>query len=335
MFNRAPGIGIDIGSKKIKVVQIKKKKQSMEIIQFNSMLTPAGIIEGGIINDPQLLGEVMAPIVKELKLNGKQAVSAVSGQQVYTRNIIMPVMPFAELREAVQFQAMSFLPIPVEEAVMDIFPLRDFEDEEGKKTEVFFVAVRKQQVEALDTACKIAGLNLTAVEIEPIAINRALSPLCDYDIQAYLNIGAFRSFFAVFQNGMMIFYRNLSFGISAFYKLTDMGEDANLEPGIKGEQQNDYDNLIQDIISEMARSLEYFEIQNRDSGDKVNKILICGGGSRIKQIEESLSSGIGRKFEISDTLANFHLSADVGQEAYNELRYDFTLALGLAARADK
>ncbi|MEA1960271.1 MAG: type IV pilus assembly protein PilM [Bacillota bacterium] len=331
MFNRAPGIGLDIGSKKIKLAQVKSKKQGLEVVNFGSMATPDGIVEGGVIQDPDRLGEELGVLVRDMKLNGKNAVSAVSGQQVYTRNISMPAMPLKELKDAIQFQAMNFLPIPVEEAVMDIFPIRDYEDEEGKKTEVFFVAVRRQQVETLDLACKVAGLNLVAVEIEPIAINRLLDPMQDEENKAYLNIGASRSYFTVFRNGVMTFYRSLSFGCAAFFQSSDLNGNQSDNMRMVSIRDNDtYDYLVRDVISEMARSVEYYDMQNQ--GAEVKKIYLMGGGSRIQQLAEILSEGIAREVVVADLLSGIRIPKDISEEEYDDLQHDFSVAIGLAAR---
>ena len=330
LFNKAPGIGLDIGSKRIKLAQVKNHKQTFELVKFGSLLTPEGLVEGGIIKDPERLGEAMRSLVQDLKLEGNSAVSAVAGQQVYTRNIVMPSMPLLELREALQFQAMSFLPIPVEEAVMDIFPLREFDDDDGKKTEVFFVAVRKQQVEVLDIACKIAGLNLVAVEIEPIAVNRVLNSLLDNEVKAYLNVGASRSYFTVFRNGMMVFYRHLSFGFSPFFQpMTAWGAIA--EDSGEMEQDDRYEYLMRDVVAEISRSVEYYEMQNGDS--EITQILVCGGGTRLKKLGSTLSEGIGREVIYADMLSIVKIPSRVSEEEYRDLKHDFTVAIGLAGRA--
>ncbi|MEN6349747.1 MAG: pilus assembly protein PilM, partial [Syntrophomonas sp.] len=165
MFNRAAAIGLDIGSKKIKLVRVRKTQENWQIVKFGSMLTPAGLVEAGNIFDPEKLGREMITLVDQLGFKGQKVISAVSGQQVYIRTLVMPRMSLKETKEAAVYQAATFLPVPVEEAAIDIFPLRDFEDDEGKQREIFFVAVPRIQVENLETTCRMAGLKLVAVEI--------------------------------------------------------------------------------------------------------------------------------------------------------------------------
>jgi type IV pilus assembly protein PilM len=335
LFNKSLGIGLDIGSKKIKVARVKNSKQGIKVVGFDSIPTPPGTVEAGNILDPVRLGEELGQLVGKLKIKHHKVASAVAGQQVYTRNIVMPRMSLEELKEAVSFQAINFLPIPVEEASIDIFPLRDFEDDEGKKTEIFFVAVRRQQVENLDTVCDLAGLNLVAVEIEPLAINRVLGRNNPAEVSAYLNIGASSSNFSVFKKNIMVFYRSMSFGSSAFYEGLAMNAgDSDVNPEeIEFGQGNQYDYLTRDIIDDVTRSVEYYNMQNRgETEQRVEKIWLCGGGSRFKGLDSSLASGSGLEVEIANPLSELILSYELSEEQKRDLKHDFLIALGLAAR---
>ncbi|NLB88903.1 MAG: pilus assembly protein PilM, partial [Syntrophomonadaceae bacterium] len=138
-------------------------------------------------------------------MQGKKTISVISGSQIYIKNIIMPKMKLSELRQAVYYEATTFLPIPVEETVIDIFPLRNFESETGTKTEVFFAAARREQVENLEACCKIARLDLSVVDLEPLAISRIIEKPEKIESFALLNIEDTRSIFSVFKGENLLF----------------------------------------------------------------------------------------------------------------------------------
>jgi len=335
LFNREPVIGLDIGSKKIKLVQVKKNKKGIQVAKFASMLTPPGMVEAGIINAPEELGQELGKLVEKMRLKGKDVVSSVSGQQLYTRNLIMPKMKLEELKKAVFYQATSFLPIPIEEAAIDVFPLRDFEDEEGnKQTEIFFVAVRQHQVYSLVQTCQAAGLKLKVIDIEPLAIYRLLSSsdtiAADRSI-GILNIGASGSSLAVFKNEAMTFYRFFSFGCEAFLSgnnFMDVPDWSGLDE-IEIEGNDRFDYLIADLLAELLRSIEYYSIQHNDT---VDAVYLVGGGARLKGLDVKLAAGIEREVILVNTLGNLIMPENLAPEAKRELQYDFAVALGLAAR---
>lgn len=326
----APGIGLDIGSKKVKLVRLRKTKDGYSLMTCGSIPTPPGSVDAGFVHDPERLGECLGQLVGDLKLKKKAVVSAVSGPQVYIRSLVMPRMKPAEQREAIRYEATTFLPIPVDEASIDISPLNFFEDNEGKKVDLFFVAVRKQQVENLRLACEIAGLRLAAVEIEPLALHRLLKA-DESGVQAFVNIGASRSTFSVFQGEALKFYRHLPFGCSPFLQGVAQNNEAavtaieNIELGSSGDHQY----LLSDIIAELARSVEYYHMQNQTG---INKLLLCGGGARIKGLDKSLAEGLNISVTNADTLSQIKLAAGTNEKAEQELRYDYAVALGLAAR---
>jgi type IV pilus assembly protein PilM len=216
----------------------------------------------------------------------------------------------------------------VEESAIDIFPLRDFEDEEGKKTEVFFVAVRQQQVDSLETVCQIAGLKLKVVEIEPMALYRLIGNKDDSKVKAFLNLGASRSYFAVFNKGILVFYRSISIGFSAFYQDDSFSNEEDDNSYVNFNQSSEDDNLSE-IISEVSRSMEYYQMQNKPDFEK---IILCGGGSQIKGIDITLAEGIGRRVTLVKSLSRLVLPKHLIESAARELHQDFSVALGLAAR---
>jgi Tfp pilus assembly PilM family ATPase len=145
--------------------------------------------------------------------------------------------------------------------------------------------------------CNIAGLNLVAVEIEPLAMNRVLRKLYPEDVNAYLNIGGTRSFFSVFKNDVLVFYRSLAFGISAFYAALEMSfpNGAVRWEDIQFGQGSQYDYLTRDLIDDVTRSVEYYNLQKNKTEERIEKIWLCGAGARFKGLDASLASGSGWK----------------------------------------
>ena len=334
MFNRLPGIGLDIGSCKVRVVAIQREKAGLRIIKFGSMQTPAGMVEAGTIIDPAGLGTQIGVLIRRLNLTGKRVVIAVSGQQIYIRNLIMPCLKPDELRAAVYYQATTFLPIPVEEAALDIFPIRQFEDKGGRKTEVFFVAVRKQQVDDIVLTCQSAGLKPAVVEIEPLALYRAWGG-DGTRVVALLAIGSARSYFTVFNKGIPVFYHSMAANNNAFCSSFTQPRSNVITMRGTTEGGGQYNYLLDELINEVKTARDYYELQDRSgNGEKsIEKILLCGG-SAIRGLEAGLALGLGLEVELvaANTLQRLLLPVNISDAERLELQNDFSLALGLAAR---
>ncbi|NLG33623.1 MAG: type IV pilus assembly protein PilM [Syntrophomonadaceae bacterium] len=330
MFSNRSSVGLDIGERRIKIVQVKKTRKGFRVSAYGCIETPPGAMENGVITDPVALGEQLGKLVRELLLQQKKSVAAVPGHQVYTRIMVMPQMKLQELRQAALFQASSFLPIDIEEVTSDIFPVREYEDEEGKKTEVFFIAVRKTETDNLFTCCQHAGLKLTRVEIGATALARVYSDYFQENqgkVIAVFNIGANRSCISVYSEGILSFLRFMPFGAAQFYPDENNGTGIHGDIDLKAERNH---VLLHEIGSELMRSTGYYEIQN--PGKSIDLTIICGGGSRIKGIEEELASRLNHPVELGRLNHNLILPNMDGQPLLADFRHDYPIALGLALR---
>ena len=331
MFHRLPGIGLDIGCRKTRLIWVEKKEAGLRLIRYGSIHTPPGAVEGGSIIDPDYLGEEIRGLVKDLKLGGKKVVSAVGGQQVYFRNLTMPSFGWEELKPAVYYQAMRFLPIPLLEAAIDIYPLREIELEKGKHTELFFLAVRKQQVENLQRTCIRAGLKLAVAEIESLALYRVLGDE-NVKLTAILSMGFDRSHITVFKQGVPVFYRSINIGSSAFYRPLPQAAVSNGEwrgTPVLNEAIGDY--MQTDLIREIKGVIEYYALQSETEDEPIEKIWLCGTGL-IDGWEYKLSQDLGVDVEAANILSRLILPPQINHLEKRELQNDYQVALGLAAR---
>lgn len=334
MFTGKKSIGLDIGSQLIKLVQVQRQGSGALVKTFGQTPTPAGLMDNGFVNDPEIVGRELGKLVDRLKLRGAKVVSALSGPQVYTRLLSLPAMKTSEMRHAALYQATSFLPISIDDVTTDIYPVRYFEDAEGKKCEVFFVAARRLQAENLQRTCQIAGLKLVQLGIEPLALNTLFQEqLSGSKVKGVLNIGSQRSYLAIFEKDTLVFVRSIGFGCAAFYQY--MKESGMGDMGLEKMNCRDYgcERLMRDIVGELSRSLEYFRLQSKD--DPVSEIILCGGGARVGGIEEFLSQEVGVPVVLGDFKALIQYPGSIGEKEQKDLLYDYPVALGLALRGVK
>jgi type IV pilus assembly protein PilM len=103
--------------------------------------------------------------------------------------------------------------------------------------------------------------------------------------------------------GLMVYYRSLAFGCSAFYDTSSFNDDLLGLDHINVESDDNlYEYLVKDILAEVSRSAEYYTMQNGQ--DRIEKILICGGGSRLKGLDQRLADYTGYPVILADPLTN-------------------------------
>jgi len=331
MFSKLQGIGLDIGSQKIKMIRVAHKKSQMELIRYGSMPTPAGVYKGGMIVDPEGLGAELRYLVKDLKLRNQRVVSALGGQQIFMRNISIPNVKPSELDDAIWYQAMHLLPIPVEEAVMDHYVVRQVDTVQGSNTEILLVAAGKNQVENIKLACHIAGLNLVVLEVEPQALFRMVGD--EASVTAILNIGWTRSYVFVFRRGVPVFFRAISVGSSVWSNSSEsfpaqIVEDGSVQPKMQTKSQQ---LGPEQLIKEVKAAVEYYHTSQTKPEDNIEKIWL-NGGRYHGVLATKLVRETGCEVEAVGIGKRLRLSTEINQTMRQELQQDFLIALGLAAR---
>jgi len=331
MFSKLQGIGLDIGSQKIKMIKVARKRSQLELIRYGSMPTPAGTFKGGIIVDPEGLGSELRYLVKDLKLKGQRVVSALGGQQIFMRNIHIPNVKAGELDDAIWYQAMHLLPIPVEEAVMDHYVVRQVDTAQGRNTEILLVAVGKNQVENIKLACRISGLKLVVLEVEPQALFRMVGDASS--VTAILNIGWSRSYVFIFKRGVPVFFRAIPVGSAVWANLSASPPAAIVEDGAAQYimQMKPKQHGPEQLIREVKAAVEYYHASQTGPEDNIEKIWL-NGGRHLRDLANRLVRETGCAVEPVGIEKRLRISVDVNQRVRQELQQDFLIALGLAAR---
>lgn len=332
MLRKKMRLGLDIGEKQTKLVELKKDAERYRITAYGSMATPPGAVDGGLVTDPVKLGDALKRLLQESQINpATPLVSAVAGQQVYTRLISLPTMKLDELRKAALYQASGFLPLNIEDVTADIYPVREYADSTGEKTEVLFVATRKSQVDSLFEACNRAGLKLKWVEIEPMGLARVYYKQLTApgaDVRALVNIGASRSYIAFYECGLLVLLRSINFGCGVFYHQNEesQGREILAKVDVGSEE---FSSPMADFVGELSRSLSYAQIQLKFETESLS---LTGGGARIPGMAEFLSRSLQLPCYSARPGEHIHLPAGINEREKMELVHDFPVAIGLALR---
>ena len=168
--------GLDISDLSLKIIKLKRKGKFLTLSSFLEEDIGQGIIKEGEIKDE----ESLVKIVKEslLKIKGeklwtKRVVASLPEEKAFLQVIQLPRMPEEDLKSAVIYEAENYIPLPIEEVYLDsqiVPPLYNHSDH----FDVLIAALPKKIVDPYLSCLKKAGLLPQALEIESLAIARAL-----------------------------------------------------------------------------------------------------------------------------------------------------------------
>jgi len=228
-----PLIGIDIGSQQIKIAELRPGKTGLTITGLGIGPTPVGVIQNSIITDPAAMGAAIKQLMRESGITVKRAVGCITGQNaVVIRIIEVPRMTDAELKETMKWEVERHVPFAPSETVLDYQPLvpRTPEAASGPNMEVLLAVAQQDAVANYIDTLFAAGLDPVAIDVEPLAISRAILDLQDGrpvarpqaasgepafadmgadETVAIVNIGAANTDIAIFQGGQLTFPRSL------------------------------------------------------------------------------------------------------------------------------
>ena len=116
-------VGLDIGSKFVKAVQLTETNGHYTITEF-------GIAE---VSPQVAVADVVNELFSKKGFKTKRVVTAVSGRFVFVRYISMPVMTDEELVNAAKYELGKYIPVEVDEVLHDSQKLEELAAQEGQE----------------------------------------------------------------------------------------------------------------------------------------------------------------------------------------------------------
>lgn len=173
------GLGIDIGTKGIKITEISKKKDKFYLQNYGELnLDIAGkqffrYFDKNTLN-PSIdnITRAIRGILSEAEIETDRAVFALPDFATFSITFDLPPMTRKELNSAVAFEARKYIPLPLSEVVLD-WQIID-NDLKGGKNKILLMAIPKILVEHYKKIAINSGLELIALEAEALALKRAL-----------------------------------------------------------------------------------------------------------------------------------------------------------------
>ncbi|GIK31200.1 MAG: type IV pilus assembly protein PilM [Armatimonadetes bacterium] len=347
-------VGLDMGSSHIRAVELLPAQSGWEIGNMAAIETPADAIRDGVVVDPQSVGMAIRQLLREAHIGSNAANIAVGGGTVVVRTVQMPSMSEATLRKSIKFEAGRYVPSSVEDSYIEFEILGKSED---GQMDVLIVAAPKDVISSRVAACEQAGLEVEAVDVEMFAAYRGLVEVSasndwrDKTI-ALVDIGASKTNMSVVRNGRFAMTRSISQGgnllteaLGSYFKLSNLeAEEGKAQLTIKEliddgkPKENPPLRVIQphvdDLVREMRRSLNYYQSQlnDADQGGHVDLILLTGGGSKLRGLDEYMSHKLGVSANTLGAFSGPHMQAP--ESAETGAGEEWGLAIGLALRSD-
>jgi len=332
-------VGLDIGTSGIRAAEVTTRKGQLTLERFGQVALPAGAVRAGEVVDPIAVAVALKSLWKAAGFSTKNVVLGVANGKVIVRQVDLPWLPPAQRRKALPFQVQDFLPMDVNDAVLDFHPLSQLTDAEGGRTvRGLLVAASREMVNGLLTAVRQAGLSASQVDLTSFAVLRSVGRVdhlgtTDH-VEALIDIGSAVTNIVVHANGVPRFVRLLlKGGADITEALADrlgvtLGEaEARKQAHGAGEPGGSADEATaaraigtasDDFVEEVRGSLEYYFASSVDA-QRVDRIVLTGGGARLHALAGRLATATHLPVELGRGFGSLSL----GRTGLSDAQLDF------------
>lgn len=354
--------GLDIADSSLKIVKLKKKGRFFDLASFNEAKIKPGIVRKGEIKKPEELAEIIKKMTGQVrgeKLDTKNAIVSLSEEKSFLQVIQMPYLSKEDLRSAIIFEAENYIPLPLGEVYLD-YQIISLQNRQLDHLDVLIVAFPKKIIDSCLECLKKADIKPLALEVESLAISRAL--IREEKISQpilLVDFGANRTIFIIFAASSVMFTFSIPISSQSFTEAIsrtmeiDLAEAERLKIkyGLGAKSIKTGNEIFQalipslsDLTEQIKKYLDYYQAHDFHDhlplkNKKIEKILICGSGAKLKGLIDFLSSQLKVPVQIGNPWTNILSSSFQPKEQSliyeKEQSLGYATALGLALRGIK
>ena len=216
-------VGLDIGSNQIKVAEVRRAGNQVQVVALGVAPTPPEAYENNVVVDAQLLGQAVKNLLKQSGITTKDCVSSVAGpSSVVVRVIEVPQMNATELAETMKWEVERHVPFAASEVIMDYTPIDRPEGyADGQNMDVLLAVAQQDMVDRHVEMLMAAGLKPKYIDVEPLALGRTLLDMDPNPGQAghtvaIINLGALNTDIDIYRDKLLVFPRSLPLAGDSF-----------------------------------------------------------------------------------------------------------------------
>ncbi|OCA96741.1 pilus assembly protein PilM [Clostridium beijerinckii] len=306
-------IAFDMGSYMIKIVEGMYYKDELTIDKYITLKTPKDAIIDGEIKKSEELFLRLEQVMKENGIKAKYAICTNNSTLIINREILIPKVEEEELDTVVRYEIQQYLPINLEDYILQVTILDEEETNLSKKINVRVIAYPDKIARGYYNLITKLNLKPYALDVNYNAINKFINCIdrnneYEYnpkDSVAFIDMGASFIDVNIYKNENLDFTRIIKAGgndideMLVERNLVSPDEVENFKVrNIDLEEPFEPVNIyvretIDDWIEKIEKIIQFYK--NKNMGDEVSSIVIFGGSSKLKGIDEYMTTKLGIK----------------------------------------
>lgn len=336
--------GLDIGNSSIKAVKLSRTGTGVSVLGY--AIEPISVPEGG--DRDQALVNALEAIVAREEFGTTPVFAAISGRQVFTRAVNVPVINPKKMHTMVELEAQQQIPGNFNEVEWG-YHSSPAADESSLDVALF--AVKREVIQQLIDKCKGVGINLAGVSVPSLALYNFIKydqQFPDGEAVIILDVGADNTDLVVYQ-GDQLWMRSLTTSgndiTQVFAKKfrVSVAEAETLKRQVTDSRQADkiirvIESGLSDLVSEINRNLGFYRSQNANA--TLDNLVISGNTFRLPGLPEYMAEKLRLTVNILEDLDRIQMAPGLDRSHFMQDLQSLGVAMGLglqatgAARAD-
>lgn len=335
---------LDIGTNSMRIVQLSGSGQhgwtlqKFAYIPIDQRLTMDSSDLG-----KKRLGEAIMGAVNQAGIKTKNVAIGLPANKTFTSIVETETLPEKELQKSFKYEIDKYVPMSLNEAKTDYIILGPSPNDPAK-TEILVSSVAKEYAESSMETIEKTGLNIIAMEPEPLAMARALNIPGAIDACLVVDFGENSTDLVINYKDQPRLVRTVPGGFEVLIKAVASGlnvrEDQSRQFILKfGLDQNQVEGQVFKILnthlnsfaSELTKSVRFF--QTKYLGGKVGGIVLSGYSGVIPLLAEFIEA----KTNVPTVKGNpwqFVRTTPSQQQALANVASEFAVAIGLSERSN-
>ncbi|MBR3204712.1 type IV pilus assembly protein PilM [Candidatus Saccharibacteria bacterium] len=337
---------IDVGTNSIRIVQLNgdaRKGWSL----YRYAYAP---VDEKLIQDSSELGrkkfqDVLKSMIKEAQIRTKNVAIGLPADRTFTAVVEVDAQDdMKALQKTVQYSIEQYIPMPIDEAKAD-FRILGPSPNGTSKVDVLVSSTAVDYAERTLDLYEGVGLNVVAMEPEPLAMARALMPVGANDARMIVDLGERATDLVVVYRGAPRLVRSIPGGFNSLVKAVSSGLSVKDEQArqfilkfglaqdkIEGQVFKALDSTLESFAGELSKSVLFF--QGKYTSVKIGGIVLSGFAEIIPFIAEYIEA----KTDVPTMQGNPWQMVRVSSEQQSKLMSvanEFAVAIGLAERSNE
>ncbi|MBR3246539.1 pilus assembly protein PilM [Candidatus Saccharibacteria bacterium] len=347
-MNLLHGVGdffsLDIGTNSMRIVQLAGSAQHGWTLQkFAYVPIDQKLTADSSDLGKKRLGEAIMGAVEQAGIRTKNVAIGLPAGKTFTSIVETETLPEKELRKSFKYEMDKYVPMAMADAKAD-YVIMGLSPNDPAKTEVLVSSVAKDYAESTMEMIEKTGLNIIAMEPEPLAAARALTPPGAIDATMIVDFGEKSTDLVVTFKNQPRLVRSIPGGFGVLVKAVASGlgvrEDQARQFILKfGLDQAQVEGQVFKILSthldtfasELAKSVRFF--QTKYINGKVGGIVLSGYAGMIPlftdfiEAKTNIASMKGNPWQLVRTTSD-------QQRALMSVASEFAVAIGLSERSN-